>query len=92
MGLPALRERRQPNHDMRVRPMVGAMAWCDSRSMNSSNHNGLVSDHLDHLFYLESSVASGLTLSEYRRRRRRPSRWGRLKELAGHTAGAAQPA
>ena len=60
--------------------------------MNSSHHNSLVSDHPDPLFYLEASVAPGLTLSEYRRRRRRPTRWGRLKELVGYTAGAAQPA
>jgi hypothetical protein len=77
---------------MRVRPMVGATARCDSQSMNSSRHNSLVSDHPDHLFYVESSVAPGLTLSEYRRRRRRPTRWGRLKELAGGAQGAAQPA
>jgi hypothetical protein len=42
----------------------------------------------DRVFYLESSVPPGLTLSEYRRgRSRRLSRWGRLKRLAG--AGAA---
>ena len=72
--------------------MVGATPWCDSHFMNSTRHNSLVSDHLDHLFYVESSVAPGLTLSDYRRRRRRPTRWGRLKELAGGSQGAAQPA
>jgi hypothetical protein len=59
--------------------------------MNSSHRNSLVLEHPDHLFYLESSVAPGLTLSEYRRKRRRPTRWGRLKELAGGAQGAAQP-
>jgi hypothetical protein len=60
--------------------------------MNTSRRNSLALEQPDHLFYLESSVAPGLTLSEYRRRRRRPTRWGRLKELAGGTQGAAQPA
>jgi hypothetical protein len=72
--------------------MVEATPRCDSQRMISSRPNSLVSDHPDHLFYVESSVAPGLTLSEYRRRRRRPTRWGRLKELAGGTQGAAQPA
>jgi hypothetical protein len=59
--------------------------------MNSSHDNSLVLDHPDHLFYVESSVAPGLTLNEYRRRRR-PTRWDRLKQLAGGSQGAAQPA
>jgi hypothetical protein len=73
--------------------MVGATAWWDARSMNSSHDNSLVPGHPDHLFYVESSVAPGLTLNEYRRRRRRPTRWDRLKQLAGGSQGAAvQPA
>jgi hypothetical protein len=72
--------------------MGGAVTRCNSQPMNSSRHNSLVSDQPDHLFYVESSVAPGLTLSEYKRRRRRPTRWGRLKELAGGAQGAAQPA
>jgi hypothetical protein len=45
----------------------------------------------DRVFYLEASVPPGLTLDEYRRgRRRRSTRWGRLKRLAGSgTAPAA---
>jgi hypothetical protein len=39
--------------------------------------------------YIETSIRPGLTLNEYRRGRpRRPSRWERLKSLAG----GAQPA
>lgn len=44
----------------------------------------------DNVFYMECSLPSGMTISEYRRSRpRRPSRWARLKLLAG---AAAQPA
>jgi hypothetical protein len=44
----------------------------------------------DRVFYVESSLPAGLTISEYRRGRgRRPSRWERLKRLAG---GGAAPA
>jgi hypothetical protein len=61
--------------------------------MNSSHHSNLILDHPDHLFYLESSVAPGLTLDEYRRRRPRRTRWERLKQLGGGGQGAApQPA
>jgi hypothetical protein len=61
--------------------------------MNSSHHSNLVRDQPDDLFYLEFSVPPGLTLAEYRRRRRRPTRWERLRELAGGAqAAAAQPA
>jgi hypothetical protein len=39
--------------------------------------------------YLETSIRPGLTIDQYRRSRpRRPSRWERLKSLAG----GAQPA
>ena len=39
--------------------------------------------------YIESSIRPGLTIDQYRRSRpRRPSRWERLKSLAG----GAQPA
>jgi hypothetical protein len=39
--------------------------------------------------YIETSIRPGLTIDQYRRSRpRRPSRWERLKDLAG----GAQPA
>ena len=39
--------------------------------------------------YIETSIRPGLTIDQYRRnRQRRPSRWERLKSLAG----GAQPA
>ena len=42
----------------------------------------------DRAFYVESSIPPGVTVDEYRRgRARRPTRWNRLKRLAG--AGAA---
>jgi hypothetical protein len=38
----------------------------------------------DRVFYVESSVPPGLTLDAYRRgRQQRPTRWDRLKRLAG---------
>ena len=41
------------------------------------------------VLYVESSILPGLTIDQYRRSRpRRPSRWERLKNLAG----GAQPA
>ena len=41
------------------------------------------------VLYVESSIRPGLTIDQYRRSRpRRPSRWERLKDLAG----GAQPA
>ncbi len=44
----------------------------------------------DDVFYIESSLPAGMTISEYRRSRPRPpGRWARLKRLAGATA---QPA
>jgi hypothetical protein len=37
------------------------------------------------LVYMETSIPAGLTIGDYRRSRpRRPSRWERLKRLAGH--------
>ena len=43
------------------------------------------------LVYMESSIPPGLTLAEYARSRpSRPSRWQRLKELAGNVGVAAQ--
>ncbi len=43
------------------------------------------------LVYMETSIPPGLTLSEYARSRpRRPSRWQRLKELAGSVAVTAE--
>ena len=47
------------------------------------------------LVYMETTVPPGQTLAEYARSRpRRPSRWQRLKELAGSVgvATAARPA
>ena len=36
------------------------------------------------VLYIESSIPPGLTIGEYRRSRpRRPTRWERLKQLAG---------
>jgi len=40
------------------------------------------------VLYVESTIRPGLTIDQYRRSRRRPSRWERLKNLAG----GAQPA
>jgi hypothetical protein len=58
--------------------------------MKSTSPSILVTAPEDHVFYVESSLPSGLTLSEYRRGRpRRSTRWGRLKRLAG---GGAAPA
>jgi hypothetical protein len=39
--------------------------------------------------YLETSIRPGLTIDQYRRSRpRRPSRWERLKQLAGGAQAA----
>jgi hypothetical protein len=44
----------------------------------------------DAVFYLESSLPAGMTIGEYRRSRpRRPTRWERLKQLAGGAQVAA---
>ncbi len=43
------------------------------------------------LVYMETTIEPGLTLTEYARSRpRRPSRWQRLKELAGSVGVAAE--
>jgi hypothetical protein len=42
------------------------------------------------LVYIESTIPAGLTISEYRRDRpRQPTRWERLKRLAGDARVAA---
>jgi hypothetical protein len=48
----------------------------------------------DELFYVESDIPPGMTLGAFRRARlRTPSRWRRLKELAGGASVVmAQPA
>jgi hypothetical protein len=40
------------------------------------------------VLYIDSSIPPGLTIGEYRRSRRRPSRWERLKQLAGGAQAA----
>ena len=41
------------------------------------------------VLYIETSIRPGLTISEYRRSRpRRPTRWQRLKQLAGGAQAA----
>jgi hypothetical protein len=40
------------------------------------------------VLYVETSIRPGLTISEYRRSRRRPTRWERLKQLAGGAQAA----
>jgi hypothetical protein len=43
------------------------------------------------LVYMETSIPPELTIADYARSRpRRPSRWQRLKELAGNVGVAAQ--
>ena len=48
----------------------------------------------DAVFYVESSLPPGMTIGEYRRSRpARPTRWERLKRLAGGAqVAAARPA
>jgi hypothetical protein len=49
--------------------------------MNASPNNQVL--------YIETSIPAGLTISEYRRSRPpRPSRWERLKQLAGGAQAA----
>jgi hypothetical protein len=46
--------------------------------------------HPEAVFYVESSLPPGMTIAEYRRARpRRPTRWERLKQLAGGAQVAA---
>jgi hypothetical protein len=46
----------------------------------------LLQSHMD---YVEASIRPGLTIDQYRRSRpRRPSRWERLKNLAGGAQAA----
>ena len=41
------------------------------------------------VLYIETSIPAGLTISDYRRSRSpRPSRWERLKQLAGGAQAA----
>jgi hypothetical protein len=41
------------------------------------------------VLYIESSISPGITIDEYKRSRpRRPSRWDRLKQLAGGAQAA----
>jgi hypothetical protein len=56
--------------------------------MNSTASSLLSPQLEDRAFYVESSIPPGVTVDEYRRgQSRRPTRWNRLKRLAG--AGAA---
>ena len=50
--------------------------------------------HPDEVFYVESTLPPGMTIAEYRRSRpHRPTRWERLKRLAGGAqVAAARPA
>ncbi len=58
--------------------------------MKTTKQPNLLLQVPDDVFYVESSLPAGMTISEYRRSRpRRPGRWARLKLLAGATA---QPA
>jgi hypothetical protein len=70
--------------------MVAPPPGWNPGAMNSTASSLLAPALEDRVFYLESSLPPGLTLDEYRRRRpRRLTRWGRLKQLAG---GSAAPA
>jgi hypothetical protein len=61
--------------------------------MNSNRQPTLLERAPDDVFYVESSVPPGMTISEYRRSRpRRPTRWERLKQLAGGPGFAAAQA
>ena len=40
------------------------------------------------VLYIETTLPPGLTISEYRRNRRRPTRWERLKQLAAGAQAA----
>jgi hypothetical protein len=52
--------------------------------MRNTQQPLLLWDPSDDVFYLESSLPAGMTISEYRRSRpRRPTGWERLKGIAG---------
>jgi hypothetical protein len=52
--------------------------------MHSRHEQNPLLHQPDDLFYVESDLAPGLTLDQARRNRPgRPSRWQRLKDLAG---------
>jgi hypothetical protein len=61
--------------------------------MRNTHQPSLLLQPSDEVFYLESSLPVGMTVSEYRRSRpRRPTGWKRLKRLAGWVAlGASTP-
>ena len=61
--------------------------------METNPHRNLF-QHPDSVFYVESSLPPGMTIGEYRRSRPgRPTRFERLKRLAGGAqVAAARPA
>ena len=59
-------------------------------AMNATRPSHLAPALEDRVFYVDSTVAPGLTLDQYRRgRSRRPTRWERLRRLAGVGAAPA---
>jgi hypothetical protein len=40
------------------------------------------------ILYIETSIPAGITIDQYRRNRRRTTRWERLKQLAGGAQAA----
>jgi hypothetical protein len=62
--------------------------------METSPQTHQLLQHADEVFYVETSLPPGMTIGEYRRSRpRRPTRWERLKRLAGGAqVAAARPA
>jgi hypothetical protein len=69
--------------------VVVAPRW-QPGTMHSTPSTSLSRALEDRAFYVESSIPPGLTLDEYRRgRAKRPTRWARLKRLAGGGAAAA---
>jgi hypothetical protein len=70
--------------------MVASRPRWHAGAMTSTRPSTLAPAPEEHVFYVECSLPPGVTLSEYRRdRARRPTRWARLKRLAG---GGAAPA
>jgi hypothetical protein len=68
--------------------MVALLTGWHAGAMKSTRPSLLALE--DGVFYLESSIPPGLTVTEYRRgRSRRLTRWGRLKRLAGSGAAPA---